>query len=185
MANNARTRGIRLRFSLGAAAICVPSLLGLVACSAGRSVASGATDRVEPASGHGPTGVSSHVSLHSSTLVSGMNEQGMLVIENNSGRPISAGCLRIEVQLVNPHMPLELHPTPACPPATLPVGITRLAFTLKGSETVCVVPNGATASPSYCRPLPAGAYRTQIYPGVNIPDPPAVPVQVVTKTRPS
>jgi hypothetical protein len=111
-----------------------------------------------------------------------MNERGVLVIDNNSGRQVSAGCRRIEVQLVNSQMPLELHPTPFCPPASLPVGTTRLPFTLKGSDTVCEAPNGATANASDCKPLPPGRYRTQLYPGLNISYPPGVPVQVVAKT---
>jgi hypothetical protein len=106
----------------------------------------------------------------------------VLVIQNNSGARISAGCLRIEVQLVNSQMPLEVHPTPFCPPATIPVGLTRLPFTLNGSQTVCQVPNGDIANASYCKPLPPGRYRTQLYPGLNIPYPSGVPVQVVGKT---
>ena len=187
MANNVRSKGVRLSTSLGAAATCLPFLLGFGACSASRSVASGghsqiATEGVVATGGHSRTGVSARVVLRSNTLVAGLDEQGVLVIENNSGREISAGCLRVEVQLVNAKRPLELHPTPSCPAATLPIGTTRLPFTLKGSETVCEVPDGATANASYCKPLPPGGYRTELYPGVNIPYPPGVPVQVVAKT---
>jgi hypothetical protein len=177
MASKDRSKGVRLSLSLGAAATCLPFLLGLGACSGGQAHVE--TEGVVATNRHAAATVSSRVVLSSNTLVSGMNEQGVLVIENHSGRQISAGCLRIEVQLVSSQSPLELHPTPFCPPATVPVGTTRLPFTLKGSETVCEVPNGATANPSYCKPLPPGGYRTELYPGVNIPYPPGVPVRVV------
>jgi hypothetical protein len=179
-----QSRRVRLGISLGAAAACIPLLLGIASCSASGSVASGAhsqgaTEGVGASGSHAPTGVSSHIVLLSDVLISGTNEQGVLLIENDSGRSIPAGCTRIEVQLVNSQMPLEVHPTPACPPAMLPVGITRLPFTLNASQTVCAVPSGAVATSSDCKPLPAGSYRTQLYQGLNIPDPPAVTVQVV------
>lgn len=172
---------------IGAAAACIPFLLGVGACSAGGTVASGGHSQT-PAQGaaatdrHGPPGVSSHVVLHSNTLASGMTERGVLVIENDSGRQIPAGCLRIEVQLVNAQVPLELHPTPFCPSATLSVGTTRLPFTLNGSQTVCQVPDGAFASATYCKPLLAGRYHTELYPGLNVPYPSDVQVQVVARS---
>jgi hypothetical protein len=106
----------------------------------------------------------------------------VLLIDNNSGQPVLAGCLRIELQLTNSQVSLELHPTPSCPAATLPVGITRLPFTLNASHVVCQVPNGALANAGFCKPLPPGNYRTQLYPGPNIPDPPNITVRVVAKT---
>jgi hypothetical protein len=123
--------------------------------------------------------------LQSDTLVSGANEHGELVIENNTGRPVvvAQSCLSmLEVQLTNAQRPLALHPTPLCSSATtLPVGITRLPFTLYASQTVCLIPNGSNANPSFCKPLPAGTYSTQLFPDLNIPNPPAVTVHVVAK----
>lgn len=187
MPKKVQNRGCGLSLPLGAAAACIPLLLGVGACSAGGSAAlrghsQATTEGVAVTRSHGATGMSSHIVLHSNMLVSGTNEQGVLAIENNSGRSISAGCLRIEVQLVTSQTPLEVHPTPSCSPATLPIGPTRLPFTLTASQTVCQVPNGATANASYCKPLPPGIYRTQLYPGLNIPYPPTVRVQVVSKT---
>jgi len=117
-------------------------------------------------------------------LLSGASEQGELVIENNTGRPVvwSRGCLSIEVQLTNAQYPLALHPIPICFSArTLPVGIAKLPFTLHASETVCQLPSGAAANAGFCKPLPAGTYSTQLFPDSDIPNPPAVTVHVVAK----
>jgi hypothetical protein len=175
MPDDPQSTGFRLIRLLAAATGCILFLLGMSACSSSRSQA--VTGQFVD-----PTGVSSQILLHSETLVSGSNEQGTLVIKNNAEKSIAVGCLRIEVQLVNSEMPVEIHPTPSCPPGTLPVGTTRLPFTLKGSQAVCAVPNGTTASPGDCKRLPAGTYRTQLYPGSNIPDPPAVAVEIVADT---
>jgi hypothetical protein len=172
----------RREFSVGVGVVSI-FLVGLAGCSSG-SVSSTNTTRstaktVPTLGSHHPTGVSSHLVLPSDELRSGLNEQGVVVIDNDSGRPVSAGCLRIEVQLVSTEMPLQLHPTPSCPPGTLSPGITRLPFTLKAYQTVCLVPDGAIGDPGDCKPLPPGTYRTQLLPGLNIPDPPAVTVRVV------
>jgi hypothetical protein len=173
-------------------------LLGVSACSApGRVVSSGDSKTVTRSVGttdpSGGPGVTSHLVLPADTLLSGSSEQGVLVVENNSGRPISAGCLRIgaatpeghvviEVQLVNAHWPLELHPTPACLYGSLPPGQTRLPFTLHAAQTVCSVPPGAIGNPGDCEPLPPGTYRTQLLPELSIPDPSPITVQVVARS---
>ncbi len=189
MTNHIEIRALRLRLSLAAAAACILLPLGITACStSGSRVSDGHPQPNAPSSvgtesqqSQHPTGVSSHIVLETDTLVSGASEQGVLVIENDSGQPIPVGCLRIEVQLINPQFPLELHPTPSCPPALLPVGITRLPLTLHASQVVCQVPNGVTGNASYCKAFPPGTYRTDLYPGVNIPAPPPVAVQIVTE----
>ena len=120
------------------------------------------------------TGVaSSHVVLPSDTLVSGATERGALVIVNGTGRPIHWDCPYLEVQLTNAHWPLEVHPTPCPQPAqTLPVGTTRLPFSLRAGQTVC---EGS------CKSFPPGTYHTQVFAGPNVPNPPAITVHVVTR----
>jgi len=177
---------LRRSLCLGAAAL-VPLLL-VSACSPSASGASsghprGAALSTAKMGSKGSTGVSSHIVLHSDTLVSGAEEQGLLIIDNNTEQPVLAGCLSIiEVQLTNSELPLVLHPTPFCTSGTVPVGITRLSFSLHASQTVCQVPNGAIANASFCKPLPPGTYSTQLYPGLNIPYPPVVTVHIVAKT---
>ena len=169
---------------LAAVSACVPILLGVSACSADTSVTTighpkSASRTISVTDSQHSRGESSHIVLPSDVLVSGASEQGELVIENNTGRPVvwPQGCLGIEVQLTNAQHPLALHPIPICFSArTLPVGITRLPFTLHASETVCQVPSGATANARFCKPLPAGTYSTQLFPDSNIPNPPAVEV---------
>jgi hypothetical protein len=190
MRNDTENRGLRRGLYLSAVSACVPLLLGVSACSAGTSVATighlkSATGTSSVTNSQHSTGESSHIVLQSDTLVSGANEQGVLVIENNTRRPVvvAQSCWSmLEVQLTNAQRPLALHPTPLCSSAaTLPVGITRLPFTLHASQTVCLIPNGATANAGFCKPLPAGTYSTQLFPDLNIPNPPAVTVHVVAK----
>jgi hypothetical protein len=192
MTSAAQTRGRRRGLYLRAASACIPLLLGMSACSAGASVMTSgppksATRAMSTTAPQHSTGVSSHLVFQSDTLTSGADEPGVLVIENNSGRPVVApqSCLTtIEVQLTNAQHPLALHPTPPClSAATLPVGITRLPLTLHASETVCLIPNGATASASFCQPLPAGTYKTQLFPDLNIPAPSPITVHVVADPR--
>jgi hypothetical protein len=47
---------------------------------------------------------------------------------------------------------------------------------------VCTVPHGTTANPTDCKRLAPGIYRTQLYPGSNILDPPPVTVEIVANT---
>jgi hypothetical protein len=185
--NDVLSRSLRPGLCLGAAMTGILMLLGVSTCSPpGRGVSTGdsqtVTRNVGTTDPPGAPGVTSHLVLHTDTLLSGSSEPGVLVVDNNSGRPISAGCLRIEVQLVNAALPLELHPTPACLAANLAAGETRLPFTLKATQTVCSVPQGAVADAGDCQPLRPGTYRTQLLPGLNIPGPSPITVHVVAKT---
>ena len=149
MTNNIEIRALRLSLSLAAATGCILLLLGITACSTGGSQASNghpqpnAPSSVATASQQSqhPTGVSSHIVLETDTLVSGANEQGVLVVENNSGQPISVGCLRIEVQLINVQFPLEFasHPvlSPVAPASRrheVAVDVARLSSGVPGPQ---------------------------------------------------
>ena len=116
MASDAEGNGLRRSVYLGALSACI--LLAVSACSGSASVATSgqpksATQTTSVTDPQHATGVSSHLVMPSDTLVSGANEQGVLVIENNSGRPVVAAqsCLStIEVQLTNAQHPLALIP---------------------------------------------------------------------------
>ena len=117
-------------------------------------------------------GVSSRIDLPSGTLVSGASERGTLVIANHTGHPVHWDCAYLEVQLTNARWPLERHPTPCGPTRTLPVGTTRLHFTLRASRAVCE---------RSCTALPPGTYRTQLLAAPPFVHPPAVKVHVVAR----
>ena len=185
MASDAEGNGLRRSVYLGALSACI--LLAVSACSGSASVATSgqpksATQTTSVTDPQHATGVSSHLVMPSDTLVSGANEQGVLVIENNSGRPVVAAqsCFEHDRGAAHQRPACRVVSTPLCrSDATLPVGVTRLPFTLHASQTVCLIPNGATANASFCQPLPAGTYKTQLFPGLNIPDPSAITVHVV------
>ena len=117
-------------------------------------------------------GVSSRIGLASRALVSGASEHGTLVIANHTGHPVRWDCAYLEVQLTNAHWPLERHPTPCGPTRTLPVGTTRLHFTLRASRAVCE---------RSCTALPPGTYGTQLLVAPPFVHPPAVKVHVVAR----
>ena len=137
----------------------------LVSMIAGLAAASPAVGATEAAS-HG-SGVSSHFVLPAHTLVSGATERGTLVVGNHTGHAIQWNCGYLEVQLVNAHHPLAIHPTPCAPGKTFPVGTTRLRFTLRAA-------------------LPPGTYRTELFPGLPaVVHPNPITVRVVAKASPT
>ena len=139
----------------GATAIVAPSLI---------------TKSAQPHSGR----VSSHFVLPAHRLVAGAHERGTLVIANSTGRPLRWNCGYLEVQLTNAQWPLELHPTPCGPGRTIPVGTTRLRFTLWAAHDR----HGSW------KPLPPGTYRTRLFPGL----PAAVhpnPITVAVAAKPA
>lgn len=131
-----------------------------------------------------PHGVSAHVELPSDTIVSGSKVQGMIVVENDTGRPIPEAGPPIPragrcgqqwiVALGNDHVhPAIGYPSVACvrpSTETLPVGTSRWPFELQAVDwSWCSLPGEPSQPPTRTcpstgdSPLPAGEYRTEFF----------------------
>jgi hypothetical protein len=147
-----------------------------------------------------PPGLSGRIELRSSTLVAGSTERGVFVIVNNTDAPMAlttGGPVACKpgwaVILTNAQLPQEAAFTTSCVPRplTVPVGETRLPFTLRSAYQTCsetgnaqgvLTPpcvkdaNGLDVSP----PLPPGDYRATFFSDISRFIPVAsVPVHLV------
>jgi hypothetical protein len=125
-------------------------------------------------------GVTARIELEHDSLVQGSAESGMLIVDNNSGKPFDLGFCGIGAQLVNGQVVYASLPMPACD-RLAPVGESRTKFTVHANQPMCEVDsNPAHSGPLLppCEPdfLPAGTYH------IAFPTNLAVPTTSVTVT---
>jgi hypothetical protein len=138
-------------------------------------------------------GVSARVDLPSDTIVSGSTVEGTIVVENDTGKPISRadnnGCgqpwaVALGNDRVHPNILFPL----VCMPSTetFPVGTSRWPFELQAvDQSPCSLPGQPsdpptrTCEPGADTPLPAGDYRTEFFGGLKALNPTPLTVHVV------
>ena len=132
--------------------------------------------------------ISARVEVPSTTIASGSQMKGRVVVDNESGRPLHvSGCgSPFQVLLGNAKVKPTVAWLTCLEPITIPVGTSNWPVTISARYSSC----GQGAGPVRCDhsqvpPLPPGPYRAVLYqsPRVVVPPPP-VDVDVVGAASP-
>ncbi len=142
-------------------------------------------------------GVSARVELPSDTIISGSKVEGTIVVENDTGKPISRsgkdGCgQQWAVALGNDQVRPDIVFAAVCMPSTetFPVGTSRWPFELQAvDQSPCSLPGQPsqpptrTCQPGTDTPLPTGDYRTEFFGGLKALNPTPLTVHVGARHR--